>query len=688
MIIPAMRLVAISASLQACLILAAAQNSSIDLDNTCVTCSRRENDSINTHHRRAIRVNQVGFTPDQGRKTAFAADAGGLTFQVVDANGQAVYHGVLQAVGNHPRPQSIAKGYLNAAIPEYTFESVSGTREDLYLADFSGLKAPGRYRVVSGKDTSAAFLIHGGVYGKVLEKVLFFFGANRCGPSESWLHGACHLKDGSHLGAAFAGRLAGGWHDCGDHGKYSQTQAYAALVLNLAYAIWPERAPDRYGKSHAMTSPDGVPDLLAEAKVGTDFIYNLYAVSMELGLLDSSDMLHSVGMGPGMDHQYWGLPEKQDDAPQGSGGPHRPVTRGIGANVAGSYAASLAFLSAAWKSRDTAYSARLKAAALDIYDRMVAGKPGSSTSMPCCYTGRGPSRDDEAMAALALWYATGDSRFGSDLRNKVASKPGQVPFHQGGWPTDFENNYAFVLYGFAKLILPDPVTASRYGIAAGVRDSLLADIHAVLKRGITDGTNGSDAARYPGIKVDPPYQGVYTSIDWGFNRYNLGIVNEILMYFDLTGESAYGEVGMDNINFLLGANPFDLSFILGCGDRNPQHPHNRAANPDGFNQAGDAYPYRVPIGAVMGGVHPSKTLLDDWRDYTTTETCIDFAAQAIFPLLIMSPDEGSVSIGRKSARTSRPGIRKGPPENRDFLGRKRKAAAATRPRLPGGKSAP
>jgi hypothetical protein len=655
---------------------ARAQDAPISIDNTCATCSRRMNDSLNVHHRRALRVNQVGFLPEQARKTAFAAVAGGGPYQVVGADGRVAFTGTLQNIGTYPRPRMIAQGYIDNVTPDYSFESALGTPEDLYLADFSGLKEPGRYRVVHGMDTSAAFLIHPAVYGKVLEKVLFFFGASRCGRTDSWFHGACHLKDGSHLGAAYAGRLAGGWHDCGDHGKYGETQAYAAMVLSLAYAIWPDRAPDRYGKSHAENSPDGIPDLLAEAKVGVDFIYSLYSVSKELGLLDSSDMLHSVGMGPGMDHTNWDLPERQDAAPQGSGGADRPVARKIGANVAGSYAASLAFLSAAWKSRDPSYSAKLEQAAIDIYDGIVAKRPGSPTSMPCCYAGGGPTPDDEAMAALSLWYATGNFRFGSDLMKKTAAKP----FHHGGWTTDYGNIHAFVLYGFAKLILPDPITASKYGIAGGARDSLLADIRAGLKESISIGSNG-DFTLFPGIKADQPYHGVFTSVDWGFNRYNLGVVNEILMYFDLTGDRAYGGVGLDNINYLLGANPYDLSFIMGCGDRNLQHPHYRAANPEGFNQKGDVYPYRVPVGAVMGGARPEDVLRDNWQYYVSTEACIDFAAQAVFPLLILSQGDGSsVSIGRGAPGAPYPGLHKARRKTRDLLGRKIVPNREDRPR--------
>ena len=236
---------------------------------------------------------------------------------------------------------------------------------------------------------------------------------------------------------------------------------------------------------------------------------------------------------------------------------------------------------------------------------------------------------------------------------------------------DYENVHVLVLFGLAKLILSDPATASRYGITRDGRDSLLADVLADLKYGIREGSNGANASLYPGIKVDAPYHTVFASTDWGFNRYNLGMVNKILMYYDLTRDRAYGEVGMDNINYLLGANPFDLSFIMGCGDRNLQHPHYRAANPEGYNQGGEAYPYRVPVGAVMGGANPKKPLLDHWKDYTSTEVCIDYAAQAVFPLLILSQGGGGgVSIGGKSTRTHPPSLREGRKQTRDLLGRK------------------
>jgi hypothetical protein len=665
----------------------AAPNADIDIGHACAACSRRVNDSINIFHRRSIRVNQAGYLPDGPGKTAYAASSGG-PFHVIDSSGRTVRTGELVKAGDYPYPVFSADGYLNSNTQDYSFASAKAPDEAIYRADFSDLKEPGRYRIAmagAAEDTSASFLIHPAVYDKVLEKVLFFFGANRCGKTDSWLHGACHLKDGSRLGAAFSGRLAGGWHDCGDHGKYSQTTAYTALVLSLGYVIWPDKAPDLYGAGYSDKTPDGVPDLLGEAKIGIDYIFNLYAVSKELGLLDSMDMYHSIGGGE--DHQYWGLPEKQDEAPPASGGADRPVAKGIGSNVAGSYAAGLALFSSAWKKRDPVYASKLEKAAIDIYDNIVLKKRGSATKIYPFYTGGGPTKDDEAMAALALWYATGESRFGFDLLQNPAlgynplapynsgefpsGLMGSSPFTHGGWTTDYEEGYTFIVYGLAKLILPDAATASRFGIPNATRDSLLTDIKANLANSIRVGSNGAEAIGTTGMHADEPYHGLFTSIDWGFNRYNLGMVTEVFMYYDLTGDKAYEGIGIDNLNYLLGANPYDISFIMGCGDRNLQHPHNRASNPEGYNQGGTSYPYTIPTGAVMGGVAPGKPLQDNWSIYTSTETCIDFAAQAVFPLLILGSGEGgTTAVGKNAARRASVAGARNHRDRHDALGRK------------------
>lgn len=641
------------------------------VDKTCATCGRRQLDSLNLHPRN-IRVNQVGYLPQDDHKRAFVANAAGTEFQIVDAVSRTpVYKGSLTTVGASNEGGIRITGYYNSINPLYQFQKPLGN-VTLSMADFSSLKAPGRYFLTCGKDTSSTFAIDEQVYNLVFGTTLQFFGAQRCGPTHSWFHKDCHLKDGSALAAGRAGDLAGGWHDCGDHGKYGETEGYAALVLALAYAYWPQKGEDLYGASYNDTIPfgnDGIPDVLNEAKVGADFILKLYKASKKDGLIDKADMYHSVGTGPGFDHLYWDVPENQDAQPLTRGGPDRVVTAGIGSNVAGMFCAALAFFSWGWEPFNPAYAAECLAAAKDIYAKIIAVKRSSDTKNPCCYPGGGPKRDDEALAAFALWFATKDTAYKFDLLDNPAlgrspnamfnqgefptglmasplssTKNDPVgPFMPGGWPTDYENTHVFTTYGLAKLVAETPQKAAAYGLSPEVADSLKADCIALLARTINDGSNGTQAIPNSkfgtyAIHAQPPYNGVYVSADWGYNRYNFGTVLELFLYWDLTGDKTYLNIGMDNMNYELGVNPWDLSFIMGVGDKNLQHPHNRAANPEGYNAGGFPYQYKVPKGAFMGGCHPNKLLLDEWEKYDNTETCIDFSSQIVIPAQMLAAD--------------------------------------------------
>ncbi len=626
------------------------------IDKTCAACSRLKNDSLNIRVRK-IRLNQVGYLPQDGNKAAFVADPAGTSFTVVAAaTGQTVFTGALKDVGNQVGPAIDIFTYYNSITPLEELHRPAVT-EHLHRADFSACKNPGEYYLKCGPDTSAHFQIDAKAYNFVFETTLKFFGAQRCGKTDSWLHAACHVKDGDFLGAKYSGALSGGWHDCGDHIKVAETSGYAAVVLGMTYAFWPEKAEDFYGKSYNDTLPfgtDGIPDVLYESKIGADYILKLYKVSKELGMIEKHDMYHSII--DGEDHSYWDVPEHQDVAPHSKGGPPRTPRAGIGSDVAGMYVASLAFFSRSWEPFDPDYAKECLSAAKDMYDNLIAGHRGTATmNEQGFYTaGSGPQIDDEALAALAMWYVTKDARYRKDLledpslgQNNLSmfnqgtfptgllGNHSNVPFHAGGWPTDYQNTHAFTLFGLVKLIVDKPEVAALYGLSAATADSLKKDALAALKYSIKVASGGS--AHFGDINANEPYHDMFKE-KWGYNRYNMGVALELFLYWDLTHDQNYYNIGLDNLNYVLGMNPWDISFIMGAGDKNLQHPHNRAANPEGYNAGGFPYPYRIPKGALMGSSSPTDALRDIWLEYDNTETCIDFSSQILMPTQILAAD--------------------------------------------------
>lgn len=642
-----------------------------NIDRTDKVSERRYLDSLNVYNRRPIRVNQSGFRP-QDHKYAYVADPSVKTFKVIDANtGKQVDAGNTNLTlldANAPKPNIWVNGSFNSLDVLYEFgknDSLTTATEALYKADFTGLTTMGEYYIVVGNDTSATFYVHPSIFNAILENSLKFFGIQRCGNTKSHMHAACHLKDGSAIGHD----LTGGWHDCGDHFKPSETIGYTAYALATTYLVYKDKAEDRYGNSYADTTiTDGIPDILYEAKVGADYIFKLYKASKADGLIAKNDMYHTVGSE--LDHQFWDVPEKQDAQAYTKGGPDRDVTAEVG-TYSGAFAAALAYFAAGWEPYDPVYADSLLEAARDIYTNVTfphttAGQYGltKSTIPSDLYPGgSNPSNmnDDAAAAALALWYATKDTIYQYDLykNTKIHDNPdnyrfnnepndagpyfrggylGQISgFYPGGWMTDYENVHAYVLFSFVKLILENKEVALSYNVGELERDTLLQRATNSLRRLTDDGSQGSNKIyenRFGSVKAVPPYNLVWTSSDWGFNRYNMGAANAIFMLSEITTgaeHEAYLNLALDNIYYNLGANPWDISFIMGAGDKNQNHPHNRTANPDGYNAGGMPYEYRCPRGALMGGAAPTRTLLEDWKDYTATETCIDFSVQLLMP---------------------------------------------------------
>ena len=645
-----------------------------NLDRTDKVHSRRYLDSLNAFARRPIRINQSGFRP-QDYKYAYVADPKATKFQVIDANsGAEAWSGSLSLIKqNVVKPNIWINGAFNSISSVYEFgsqDSVSTAKETLYRADFTGLapSTPGEYFVVVGNDTSATFHIHPSIFNSILEMSLQFFGIQRCGNTKSHFHGACHLKDGSKIGHD----LTGGWHDCGDHFKVSETLGYATYVLSMVYLTYQDKAEDRYGNSYADTVfTDGIPDVLYEAKIGADYLLKLYRASKADGLIAQGDMYHSVGVDE-VDHAFWDLPERQDAQAPSKGGPDRVVLTDIGTNTAGMFAAAMANVAVGYKVYDAAYADSLLEAAKDIYENVVmrqvdeyitAGSPGRNTAFPGFYTGGGPLYDDGAAASLALWYATKDTVYQYNLYKNKNIFDNETNYHYnldyfragflgntsgftpGGWATDYQNIHSYVLFAFQKMILSNPTVAAEYGLSETERDSLSMRTMATFRKLIDNSTNDGDSLvlENPGVGSGDPHEGpsklhvitpynlVWTSFDWGVMRYNMGTAVSIFLMYELTGDERYLKVALDNMYFILGANPWDISFLMGAGEKNPQHPHNRASNPDGYNAGSMPYKYKCPIGALMGAREPTKTLIEDWNKYTSTETCIDFTAQFLFP---------------------------------------------------------
>ncbi len=323
------------------------------------------------------------------------------------------------------------------------------------------------------------------------------------------------------------------------------------------------------------------------------------------------------------------------------------------------------------------------------------------------YNGNNEFYDDLSLAAVALHFATyeesGDmSYFNDAVQNKEFSKEQEQEgngFFDGGWMaftrdgmrksmknTSWANAYTYALYALYKLLLKDDATALKYGISteSTKANSTRTRLWYAENVALILGTNLASESYYNGAKtiqinipnlnntplnVDGIWYTMQTDQTWIYNRYQAGNIFEVIAYADVTKDletvvlpqkgitrewhsAEMRQLAINQLNYLLGVNPWDVSYILGVGDKNDAHPHHRAANPEGKNQPGAGYKYRPPVGALYGGIVPGATnsMVPDnksWEDYHKSETCIDAAAILVSSGMIASA---------KFDRTVAPGV--------------------------------
>ena len=672
-------------------------------------------DNINLHIS-PIRVNQAGYLPKDPEKQFYYV-GNATTFEVVDIDGKSLSP---QITGNlTPSPSgsqtssdwTIIAGTNAATNDQQRYKvSTTGPSGAIQIGHIPGnVPTDTRLRIRVGSDISSTFIVSERVYSMVRSAALKFYGINRSGDGESWFHPASHMKDGAgpvvteaedvrdfkQYNAALEGTLQGGYYDCGDHLKESQTQIFAFMVAAVLAATNPKADEDNYAYNQGETvNTDGIPDMLREAKHGADFVLRAYVRAK--GVID--DMALSVG-NFGSDHGWWGRPENSDKLPINNsaaatdrGGPaSRTVRLGeIGANIGGEAAAGLAILAKDYAIYDKAFADSCLMVAEKMYEfakSMAQGKVYTNNKQAAgwsspAYNGNNEFVDDLALASVALLYATGKKEYADDMIRNRNMFQGQeymdgAGAFAGGWfvtedkgflknakNTSWANTYAYATYALYKLILQDKEKAlNEYGLTEKEWLDAVEDCVMSMILNLGDmGNYGSGIINLPtipggqgpawkptNVTYDPIWYTMRTDQDWIYNRYQAGNIFEVLAYADVSADierkgislpilgtpewksDEMYQLGINQLNYMLGVNPWDVSYVLGIGDKNDAHPHHRAANPEGKNMPGAGYKYNPPVGALYGGIVPGATnsmvpTTMSWEDYHKSETCIDAAA--------------------------------------------------------------
>lgn len=443
----------------------------------------------------------------------------------------------------------------------------SPSGQSVQLVDFSDLKAPGTYSIkVGGQVVRNDLKIADKPFEDVTKASLKWYYYQRASMAldetyaGQWKRAAGHTNETAQLHkSAGSGTLQSskGWYDAGDYGRYIVNSGITTYTLLSLYEHFPD-----YFKTLKWNIPaDGsLPDLLAEIKYNLDWMLTMQA--------SDGAVYHKLTT-----LQFPGdvMPAKDTE---------QLYVIGKGTAATFDFAAVMAVAARVYKPFDASYASKCLEAAKSAY-AWGAQNPNVKFNNPSDVgTGSyadGSLGDEKDFAGTELFVTTGDASY------KTSGASHNLP----GWA----DVSGLATYGKAT-------HATEFGaVSQTAKDTLLRVADEFAARSMT------------GFGVVMGKDDFY----WGSNSVagNQGVW--LLHAYYLTGDKKYYVAATKVLDYLLGKNPLDMSFLTGYGTKSPMMPHHRPSTADGVKDP-------VP-GMIVGGPQPGGEDIgtQDWecKDYRT-----------------------------------------------------------------------
>jgi hypothetical protein len=530
----------------------------------------------------AIHVNQVGYLPAQSKKAMIGFYLGSLgEMDVAGAVTPAVFKIIDAASGKEAFTGNLAPR-RDIGFPFVCYQNV-------FEADFSGVKTPGEYRLqVPGLGASFPFFIDDGIAAAFARTYALGIYHQRCGtanemPFTRFTHDACHTAPAEvptmssrfdFVNQTLAGYAAdenknpdqtapplknvaaslypfvnkgpvdvrGGHHDAGDYSKYTANSAWFIHYLVFAADNFPGAAGlDNLGLPE---SGDGKSDLLEEAKWEADFLAKMQ---------DADGGFYFLVYPREREYETDVLPDHGD--PQIV----YPKTTAVTAAAVAALAqcASSPTFKRQFPEAAALYLEKAKKG-WAFLERAIAkyGKDGAYQKITH-YGDDSIHNDELAWAACELFLATGDTTFQDKLVDWL--KPSDPATRFWGW---------WRMYGCWGNATRDYAFAARSGRIQRERlnPSLLADCENEIIATADDQWHRSQASAYgtsfPAETKATRTAGWYFSSDAAFE---LAVACQLDFPPLNDPRPKYVEAMLGNLNYEAGCNPVNVTYLTGLG---------------------------------------------------------------------------------------------------------------------------
>ncbi|KAL3641506.1 Beta-glucosidase cel3A [Castilleja foliolosa] len=453
-------------------------------------------------------------------------------------------------------------------------------------------------------------------YKDALTKAILFLQGQRSGmlPKDqkfTW-RGDSALSDGSAANV----NLAGGYYDAGDNVKFNLPMAYTITMLSWGSIEYAKRLGAELENTRVAI------------RWGTDYLLKC--------ALDTPGKLF-VGVGdPNKDHSCWERPEDMDT--------DRSVfsvsTSNPGSDVAAETAAALAAASIVFRKVDRKYSKLLLNTAISVMQFAIDYRGAYSDSLRqfvcpfyCSYSGY---KDELLWGAAWLYRATNSDKYYNFINQLGANDEPDI--------FSWDNKYAgaHVLLSRRYLVDQNP-TFQQFSEKAD---------HFMCKVVPNSGTQYTRGGLM--YKIDGSNLQYVTAITFLMNTYakylasrkspkhSFNCNNQNYRAFNLRA------VAKSQVDYILGDNPKNMSYMVGYGTNYPQKIHHRGSSvpvtPGQKIGCGQGFQYlnspnpnpNTLTGAIVGGPDRNDGYADDRNSYAQSEPTTYINAAAVGTLAYLA----------------------------------------------------
>jgi endoglucanase len=465
-------------------------------------------------------------------------------------------------------------------------------------------------------------------YGEALQKSILFYEAQRSGsistssiPTRFDWRGDAQLTDGQKEGLD----LTGGWVDAGDNIKFGVTCAYSTSLLAFG-AIEYKAAYEQSGQMKWLQN---------QLRWINDYFIKCHP--------QPNVFWAQVGMTEN-DHNNW-IPIEVTHIMNDRSAIKLDI-QNPGTEVAMGTAAAMAASSIVFRATDPVYADKLLTHAKQLYEfgdkyRGVFSDVINKTDPQgaAAYTSHSGYNDELVWGSIWLYKAMEAQTTGSgseyllkakEYYNGIAKQANQ-PVHEYKWAHCWDDQ-SFGCYVLLSQIEPENTEYKQ-------------DTERWLNWWTVGGTEyGADGTK---VAYTP---GGHARLDsWGSLRYVSTTALFAFIYSDKLNDAIkktrYHDFAVKQMNYILGDNPRNSSYMVGFGQNYPQHPHHRTAH-SSWGQKMDNPPEHRHIlyGALVGSPDSSDGFNDAISDFTSNEVAIDYNAGMTGALAKMYSEFGGTTI--------------------------------------------